>query len=46
MAGVLGFVLAKSMIETNGFFWAWLIHFAQDVIIIGSLFLMGTGQSQ
>ncbi len=40
MAGVLGFVLSKSMIETNGFFWAWLIHFLQDVIIIGSLYLM------
>ena len=40
MAGVLGFVLAKSLYETNGFFWAWFIHFLQDVIIIGSLFLM------
>jgi membrane protease YdiL (CAAX protease family) len=40
MAGVLGFVLAKSLHETNGFFWAWFIHFLQDVIIIGSLFLM------
>lgn len=40
MAGVLGFVLAKSLIETNGFFWAWTIHFLQDVIIIGTLFLM------
>jgi uncharacterized protein len=42
MAGVLGFVLAKSLYETNGFFWAWAIHFLQDVIIIGSLFLMTT----
>jgi uncharacterized protein len=40
MAGVLGLVLAKSMFETNGFFWAWAIHFIQDVIIIGSLFLL------
>lgn len=40
MAGVLGFVLSKSMLETNGFFWAWLIHFIQDVLIIGSLYLM------
>lgn len=40
LAGILGFVLAKSMYETNGFFWAWVIHFLQDVIIIGSLFLM------
>ena len=42
MAGVLGFVLAKSVLETNGFFWAWIIHFIQDVIIIGTLFLMST----
>lgn len=40
MAGILGLVLAKSVFETNGFFWAWLIHFLQDVIIIGSLFLI------
>lgn len=40
MAGVLGLVLAKSLYETNGFFWAWTIHFLQDVLIIGALFLM------
>ncbi|MDX2172457.1 MAG: CPBP family intramembrane glutamic endopeptidase [Bacteroidota bacterium] len=40
MAGLLGLVLAKSLFETNGLFWAWLIHFLQDVIIIGSLYLM------
>lgn len=40
MAGVLGFVLAKSLYETNGFFWAWLIHFLQDVLIIGGIYLM------
>ena len=42
MAGVLGFVLAKSVYETNGIFWAWLIHFLQDVVIIGSIYLMKT----
>ena len=42
MAGVLGLVLAKSLYETNGLFWAWTIHFLQDVIIIGILFLMMT----
>ncbi|MEZ5107286.1 MAG: CPBP family intramembrane glutamic endopeptidase [Draconibacterium sp.] len=42
MAGLLGLVLAKSLYETNGFFWAWFIHFLQDVIIIGTLFLMTT----
>jgi membrane protease YdiL (CAAX protease family) len=42
MAGVLGLVLAKSLYETNGFFWAWTIHFIQDVIIIGALFLLAS----
>ncbi len=42
MACILGLVLAKSLYETNGFFWAWTIHFLQDVIIIGTLFLMAT----
>lgn len=46
MAGVLGFVLAKSVLETNGIFWAWLIHFIQDVIIIGTLFLMSTNTTR
>lgn len=40
MAGVLGLVLAKSMYETKGLFWAWTIHFLQDVIIIGTLYLL------
>ena len=42
MAGLLGYVLAKSMVETGGFFWAWFIHFIQDVVIIGSLYLIKT----
>ncbi len=45
MAGVLGFVLAKSMVETNGFFWAWIIHFIQDIIIIGTLYLVNNKAS-
>ena len=40
MAGVLGYVLAKSVVETKGMFWAWFIHFIQDVLIIGSMALM------
>ena len=40
LAGILGFVLAKSVFETQGFFWALIIHFLQDVVIIGSLHLM------
>ena len=33
MSTFLGWILGKSMLETRGFFWAWLIHFAQDVLI-------------
>ncbi len=40
LAGILGYVLSKSVHETNGIFWAWFIHFLQDVIIISSLFLI------
>jgi uncharacterized protein len=39
MAGLLGWVLAKSVIEINGFFWAWFIHFLQDIVIY-SAFVM------
>jgi hypothetical protein len=39
LAGFLGWFLSKSIHETKGFFWAWLIHFAQDVIIMTALFL-------
>jgi membrane protease YdiL (CAAX protease family) len=39
VAGVLltifmGWMLTKAMLETRGFFWSWLIHFTQDVIIL------------
>jgi hypothetical protein len=33
MAGFLGWFLGKSMLETQGFFWPWFIHFLQDVAI-------------
>lgn len=36
-AGFLGWFLTKSILETKGFFWAWWIHFLQDVIIISVL---------
>jgi len=39
MASLLGWLLAKSVIETNGYFWAWGIHFAQDIVIISALLL-------
>ncbi len=37
VAGFLGWFLTKSILETKGVFWAWLIHFLQDVIIISAL---------
>jgi membrane protease YdiL (CAAX protease family) len=40
MAGFLGWLLAKSIAETEGVFWAWFIHFLQDVIIFAGLFLV------
>jgi len=33
MAGFLAWLLGKSMVETQGFFWAWFIHFLQDILI-------------
>lgn len=33
LAGFLGWFLGKSLLETKGFFWAWLIHFLPDVFI-------------
>lgn len=33
MAMLLGWLLGKSMLETRGLFWAWFIHFLQDVLI-------------
>lgn len=33
MSTFLGWMLGKSMLETRGFVWAWLIHFVQDVLI-------------
>jgi membrane protease YdiL (CAAX protease family) len=30
LAGFLGYFLGKSLLETRGFFWSWLIHFLPD----------------
>jgi len=40
LAGFLGWLLAKSIGETGGIFWAWLIHFLQDIIIFTGLFFV------
>ena len=37
VAGFLGWFLTKSILETKGIFWAWFIHFLQDVIILSAL---------
>ena len=37
VAGFLGWLLCKSILETKGIFWAWFIHFLQDVIIFSAL---------
>lgn len=37
MAAFLGWLLAKSIVETRGIFWAWFIHFLQDVVIFAVL---------
>lgn len=40
MAAFIGWLLAKSILETKGIFWAWFIHFLQDVIIFTGLFFV------
>ena len=36
MSGLLGWLLAKSVLETKGLGWALFIHFLQDVVIFGA----------
>lgn len=36
MAGFLGWLLGKSMLETNGVGWAWFMHFVLDVIVFAA----------
>lgn len=33
LSGFLGWFLGKSLLETKGFFWAWIIHFLPDALI-------------
>ena len=42
MASVLGWLLMKSVLETHGLFWAFFIHFLQDIIIFGGIILSST----
>lgn len=39
VAGFSGWVLAKSVLETKGIFWAWLTHCLQDVVVFSALFI-------
>jgi len=48
MTGFLGWLMAKSMLETRGFFWAWFIHFVADIpvfafLAMGSIVVPGQG---
>lgn len=38
-ATFFGFVLGRSMIETGGSGWAWMIHFAEDIVIFALIAL-------
>ncbi len=42
LAGFLGVLLAKSMVETGGSTWAWGIHWLQDMVIFSALTLAWT----
>jgi membrane protease YdiL (CAAX protease family) len=44
MAGLMGWMLAKSMIETRSMAWALTIHFLQDVVICGGGAMVLAGQ--
>jgi membrane protease YdiL (CAAX protease family) len=44
MSGFLGWLLAKSVIETKGLGWALVIHFLQDLVIFGAGAMIIAGQ--
>lgn len=44
MSGLLGWLLARSLIETKSMGWALLIHFLQDVVIFGAGAMIIAGQ--
>lgn len=45
MAGLLGWLLAKSVVETSGLFWAWSIHFLQDIVIFSAFVMAAVNTS-
>jgi hypothetical protein len=40
MAFIPGWLMGKAMLETRGFFWAWVIHLSMDMVIF---FFMALG---
>jgi membrane protease YdiL (CAAX protease family) len=46
MAGFLGWLLAMALVETQGIFLAWAIHFVQDVVIITAMILMSKKEAK
>ncbi|MDP9481742.1 MAG: CPBP family intramembrane metalloprotease, partial [Chloroflexota bacterium] len=42
LAGFLGWLLAKSILETRGVQWALTIHFLQDVVIFSAILVVAT----
>lgn len=44
-SGFLGGILARSVVDTKGLGWAWLIHFLQDIVIFGAGAMIIAGQS-
>jgi hypothetical protein len=44
MAGFLGFVLARSVVETRGVLGAWFVHFLQDIVIFTLLFAVALAE--
>ncbi len=43
MTGFLAWLLARSMLETKGFVWPWIIHFVPDVVVFFSYALLFVG---
>ena len=41
MTAFFAWVVARSMVDTGGWAWAWLIHFVQDVIILLMVLMTG-----
>jgi membrane protease YdiL (CAAX protease family) len=43
MVGFLAWLLGKSMLETKGFLWPWIIHFIPDAVVFFSYALLFVG---